>query len=252
MPTDKITEVLLDALRQAMAATEPQRLYRAVKLPGLFAGRTGANGEAAERALHEELLEITRTDTQGKTPVVWVSITPKGVEFLLNHESPLRALEELQDALHRTAEGVPGWVAEIQQGLKALSERLTTEVQATARRLEALGQRVTDAIRRIQAATPKPPEGTASALPWAEDVFQYLDRRGQGGASGPCPLPELFLHVREREPELSVKDFHSGLRRLYDRGVLRLLPFEGPDALPEPEYALLDGPTVIYYAAKAS
>ena len=47
-----------------------------------------------------------------------------------------------------------------------------------------------------------------------------------------------------------MKDFHVGLRRLHDRGVLRLLPFEGPDGPPEPEYALLDGPAMYYFAAR--
>jgi hypothetical protein len=146
---------------------------------------------------------------------------------------------------------VPGWVEEIRHSMTALSERLTSEVQLIARRLEALGQRVTDAIRRVQAMTPKLPEGAAGVLPWAQDACDYLERRRQGGLAEPCPLPELFNHLRTHDPDLSMRDFHSGLRRLYDRGVLRLLPFEGGGELPEPEYALLDGPAVIYFAAPA-
>src|SRR5262245_12795256 len=148
---DKVTETVLAALKQAMAEPGEQRLYKSGKLAGLFAGRTGTNAEAATKALGDGLLEVVHTDTKGKTPVEWVKITPKGIEFLLGHESPVRALEELRSALQHTTEGVPGWVAELRRGLTELSERLTGEVQAISRRLEAIGQRVSEAIRRVQA-----------------------------------------------------------------------------------------------------
>lgn len=248
---DKVTETLLAALKQAMAEPAEQRLYKSGKLPGLFAGKTGPNAEAAERALRDGLLEIVSTDTKGKTPVEWVRITPKGVDFLLGHESPIRAMDELRTVLQLTQEGAPGWVDELRHALNEVSERLAGDVQAIARRLDALSQRVAEAIRRVQAATPKLPDGAAGMLPWAQDLCDYLERRRQGGVPEPCPLPELFNHLRTHDSELSMRDFHSGLRRLYDRGVLRLLPFDGPGELPEPEYALLDGPDVIYFAAPA-
>ena len=54
--------------------------------------------------------------------------------------------------------------------------------------------------------------------------------------------------MREPRPELTVKEFHDGLRKLHDRGALRLLPHAGgQEALPEPEYALPDG-NVMYYS----
>jgi hypothetical protein len=45
--------------------------------------------------------------------------------------------------------------------------------------------------------------------------------------------------------------FHDGLRRLSDCKTMRLLPFSAPpEQLPEPEYALLDGTAVVYYASR--
>jgi len=246
---DKVTETLLSALKAAMADPAEQRLFRSGKLPGLFVGKTSLNAEAAERALRDGLLEIVNTELKGKTPVEWVRITPRGVDFVLAHESPVLAMEELRSALQATQDGMPGWVTEIQRGLGELSERLTKEVHAIAARLEALSHRVGEAIRRAQAMTPKLPEGAAGGLPWADNVFAYLERRRETGIADACPLPELFNHLRTHASELTVKDFHSGLRRLYDRGALRLLPFDGTGAMPEPEYALLDGPDVIYFAA---
>src|SRR4051794_35335439 len=84
---DKVTQTLIDALKEALAEPGEQRLFRTGKLEGLFAGRTGTNAEAAERALREGLLEVVRTETKGKTATEWVRLTPRAMEFLHHHES---------------------------------------------------------------------------------------------------------------------------------------------------------------------
>ncbi len=48
--SDRTTELLLDALKRALAAPGEQRLYKSGKLEGLFPSRTGSAAEAAERA----------------------------------------------------------------------------------------------------------------------------------------------------------------------------------------------------------
>jgi hypothetical protein len=241
-------QVLFDALKQAMAEPGEQRLYKSGKLPGLFPGRSGANGEMAAFALREGLLEVVRTETKGKSAVEWARITPKGTDLLLSHESPVRAMDELCAALQATREGIPVWLAQIHKSLEEVSQRLTEEVHNVARRLEALSERIMEALRRGQTA-PKLPAGATDS--WAQEALTYLDRRREGGIQKPCPLPELFGVLRAREKELSVNDYHAGLRRLQDRGTVTLLPFEGPGELPEPEYALLDGAAVYYYVARS-
>jgi hypothetical protein len=117
--------------------------------------------------------------------------------------------------------------------------------------LEALRQRVAESLRRLESALPAVPDRLASAVPWAAEALAYLERRESGGAAGDCPLPELFAALAEKHPDLSIKAFHDGLRRLHDRRLLRLRPFAPPaDNLPQPEYALLDGAQVLYYAAR--
>src|SRR5947208_10537229 len=95
---DRPTQALLEALRAALSAGE-QRLYRTGKLDGLFPGRPGPAGAAAEMALRDGLLEVTRTEARGKTTIDWVRLSPRGVDFLHEHESPLRALQELRATL---------------------------------------------------------------------------------------------------------------------------------------------------------
>jgi hypothetical protein len=244
---DKVTTALVEALKQALAQPGEQRLFRSGKLPGVFPGRTTVTAEAAARALREGLIEVVRTETRGRIVTEWVRATPRGVRFLHDHESPVRALHDLRAELRLTQEGVPAWLAEVRKALEVLSDRLAEEVRAVSHRLDVLGRRVEEALER--AAPPPLPEETARAVPWAKEALGYLDRRRQSGAAGPCPLPELFLAVKEPHGALTVADFHTGLRRLSDRGVVRLLPYEGANGLPEPEYALPDGALTYYYVA---
>lgn len=246
---DKVKQALLEALKQAVAEPGEQRLYRSGKLPGLFFGRTAVNAEAAALAFAEGLLELVRTETKGKIPVEWVRITPKGLDYVVQQESPVRALDELRTVLQVTQEGIPVWLAQLQQQVQAMGQRLAEEVQHIARHVDRLSQRVSEVLHKV-APPPPLPEGTASAIPWAQLALDYLDRRRENGVDDPCPLPELFGVLHQSLAELTVKDFHAGLRRLHDRAAVRLLPFEGTGELPEPEYALLDGTTVYYFAAR--
>src|SRR5215831_14601470 len=114
---DKVTDALLAALKQALAEPGEQRLFRSGKLAGLFPGRAGANGDAAARALRDRLLEVARTEQRGKTAVDWVRPTPRGVAFLHDHESPVRALQELRAAVQATQESAPAWLEEMRRSL---------------------------------------------------------------------------------------------------------------------------------------
>jgi hypothetical protein len=251
MAADRIIAALVDALKQALSEPGEQRLFRSGKLSGLFPGRGGVNSEAAARALRDGLLEVVRTETRGKTVIEWVRLTPRGVNFLHEHESPLRTLEELRAVLQSAEAAVPVWLTEMRQQLRQLSDRLGEDSQRWLGHLAALRQRVDESLRRLESALPQVPDSLAAAVPWAVDALTYLDRREANGAAGDCPLPELFGAVAEGHPDLSVSGFHEGLRRLNDRKMLRLLPLSSPASeLPQPEYALLEGASVFYYAGR--
>lgn len=248
---DKVTDILVEGLKQAMAEPDEQRLFRSGKFAGLFATRGGLNAQAAARALQDGLLAVTRSEMKGKLTVEWVRLTPRGVDFVHDHESPVKALRDLRQVLQAAQDGVPAWLGQVQQDLHTLAEQMTQNARRWTQRLEALGQRVEEALRRAEADEPPLPNGVATSVPWAREALAYLDRRRVGGVAGQCPLPELFAALRQRYPDLAVNAFHDGLRRLCDRRALQLVPFTGPSQeLPEPEYALLDGGTVLYYATR--
>lgn len=245
---DKESRLLVEALRQGAGQAEI-RLYRSGKLPGLFNSRTTANAELAAHALREGLIESVRAETKGKTVTEWVRVSSKGSQFLVEQESPVHVLEELHQVLKLNQAGMPAWLEEVQMRLAEGQRRVFEEVEGMTRRLEALARRVVDALQRAERMGPALPEGAAGALPWSNDAVLYLEQRVEAGVGERCPLPELFGAMRKKEPALTIRDFHSGLRRLHDRGVMRLLTCGEDDEPAEPEYALLDGPTMYYYAA---
>jgi len=251
MTKDKVTEALVGALKQALAEPKEQRLFKSGKLDGLFPGRSSVHTEAATWALRDGLLEVVRTEVRGKTSIDWVRSTPQAVQFVHDQEAPLQTLKDLRSVLQTTREGLPVWLAEMRRDVQALVTHLTEETQRWTHRLDHLSQRVEEAILRLEAGEAATANGCPPAVSWTHEALVYLDRRRDGGAAGPCPLPELFAALRQHHTDLSLKTFHEGLRRLHERHALRLLPFAGPAGeLPEPEYALPDGAAVLYFAAR--
>jgi hypothetical protein len=248
MSTERVMEVLLRALKDAQAQPEEQRLYRSGKLPGLFGSRNGPSGEAAVRALREGLLEVVRTEMKGKTVLDWVRLTPSGVEFIHDNESPLTILRELYASLRASSEAVPVWQAELRRHLHQLGERLAAEAAGWEQRLNALTQRVEETLRRLEATLPVVPPELERDFPWATDALLYLERRKTSDVR-PCPLPELFEALQRQHPALALAPFHEGLRRLRERRSLQLLPANGEE-VPQPEYSLLDNAQTCYYAMR--
>jgi hypothetical protein len=248
--TDRSHDALIAALKQALAQPGEQRLFRSGKLSGLFGSKSGFSGGAATAAVGNGLFEISRTEIKGKIAIDWVKITPKGVEFLHAHESPLAVLRELQTNLRTTRAGIPLWLDGLQRQLQTATQGMQEELQRMVQRLDALADRVEEALRRADAIGPAVAPGVAATVPWAVEALEYLDRRRFGGAAGDCPMPELFAAIRRGRPELSVIEFQDGLRRMNENKAIRLLPFTANGVLTEPEYAMVEGSEVLYYVGR--
>jgi hypothetical protein len=67
-----------------------------------------------------------------------------------------------------------------------------------------------------------------------------------------CPLPDLFRAIA-RNTALTIGEFHDCLRTLYADGALSLHSWTAPlYTMPEPQFALLVGHDVAYYASLKS
>jgi hypothetical protein len=240
---DAKTTALVAALKEAMSRPEEQPLCKAGKLPGLFASRTGDPGEAASQAVKDGLLEVVRTETKGKTTTEWVRITPRGVQFVYQHESPRAVLEELVQLLRVNPDGVPRWAEELRAQLQGLINRYHDVLDRQQALLNHLRQRAEEALRKLEA----PPSGESTLGAWQLDALAYLDRRRAAAGAAECLLPELFNALRGQHDALDLASFHAGLAELRERGAIELLPFEGHlSDLAEPEFALLEGAAVFY------
>jgi hypothetical protein len=134
--------------------------------------------------------------------------------------------------------------------LQAVEKQLIEDAKSFSRQLQALQERVESGLERLHASLPRVSDSIAASYPWAVEALEYLDQRKAAGALGPCPLPELFTDVSGRHAELTLGSFQTGLRILHDHKALRLLPASESITLPQPEFALLEGDTVLYYATK--
>ena len=236
VPNPQRTELLLDALKVALAAPGEHRLFRAGKLPGLFPARTGVASEAALHAIRDGLLETVRTEAKGKLVTEWVRATPQAVGFVHENDSTRSILRELKDVLQATRTGVPAFMAEAKAELVALSASFEARAQAMLSRLDDLAKRCEAALRRAETTGSAVAEPVVRVVPWAMEALEYLDKRSETGATGDCPLPELFHALRVRFADLTLPAFHAGVKRLHDVRALRLTPKE---EITEPEYAVV-------------
>jgi hypothetical protein len=243
------TELLLDALKTAIGTPGEHRLFRSGKLAGLFPSRAGMSAEAAVLAVRTRLLETVRSETRGKVVTEWVRVTPRGVAFVHEHDSPKSVLRELKEVLDATRSGVPVWMDTARSELAAVSARFEERAVATLKRLDELAARVEAALRRAEAKAPAVAEPVGRLVPWAVEALEYLDRRAGAGSAAACPLPELFHAVRVRFPELTLPAFQDGLKRLNDVRAVRLAP-AADSGLTEPEYAIVVGGQLMYAAGR--
>ena len=82
------------------------------------------------------------------------------------------------------------------------------------------------------------------------EIKKFLaDWRSTAGASQDCPLPELYRRL-EGTRELTIGAFHDVLRRMHHEQQVYLHPWTSPMyTLPEPQFALLVGHEVAFFAS---
>jgi hypothetical protein len=235
-------ELLLGAVRSALASPGDHRLFRAGKLAGLFPQRSGPAAAAATWALRRGLLRISRRETRGKITIEWVQATPEAIAFVQQYDSPQALLREWKQLLELTASGVPAWLEQVRLQLDELTRLWQQRTAELLEQLRRLAQRLDAAWRRYELERPLVGQPVRQLIHWAADALDYLDRRLRT-TSAPCLLPELFAALRPHHPQLDIPTFHDGLIRLEQLRLLRLLPYEPIDA---PEFALLHHSQLLY------
>ena len=235
------TELILEAIQTALADPREHRLFQSGKLPGLFPHRYGTAAAAALRAIKGGLFETVRTEVKGRLIVEWVRVTPKGVGFVHDHDSPKAVLRELREVIGETRSGVPVWMADVRGELAGVAARFEERAREMTAKLDELARRVEAALRRVESNGTRLADPMVKVVPWGLVALEYLDRREATGVRGDCPLGELFHAVREQFPVLGVPEFHDGLRRLHDNRAVRLTSGGPSGVRTDLEYAMLVG-----------
>jgi hypothetical protein len=237
---DKSNQLLLEALSRAVADPGGMPLYGHRKTPGLFSTSAAAK-QAAQRCLADGYLRLVGNDTRGRSSRETYAITEKGLSHLLSQTSPKHVLEDLLRALDARQTQIGELVAAAQQW-RAGTEELRTSVVKVLEEIV----KPADPSARISGPTPS---GNGSDA-WLAEVVGCLSQRQASGASGDCPLPELYRRACSTSPNLSIGHFHDGLRRLHEQERIYLHPWTGPlYEISEPALALMIGHEIAYYAS---
>jgi hypothetical protein len=226
---DKSTMLVLDALGRA--AAEPQGVPLLGSKSALFPASPLAR-QAAKRCLDEHYLRVVRTEERGKSVQEYCALTERGLAFLLECAHPRHVLEDLLRAVESR-----------QQQLDAIVS-LARATHVDLGELKAITERV------LQQMKQDPGNGSPSKNGSTDASRSILDCLRRWNDSGDCPLPELFRQVLSIEPMLTLGTFHDGLRHLHEREQIYLHPWTGPlYDVPEPNFALLVGHEIAYYAS---
>jgi hypothetical protein len=234
---DKSTLMLLDALGRAVAEPAGVPLVSSKTAAGLFGG-TPAGKQAAERCKDLGYLRVLRTETKGKNVHEVCAITEKGLAFLLSQASPKQVLEDLVRTLEARQAQVSDLVTAAQQ------------TQATLEALKTVAEKVLQHLAKPSSEPPPAIPSTNGSETWKGVLLSFLAQWQASRASEDCPLPELYRLAQKSSPDLTIGQFHDGLRLRHEQGHIYLHPWTGPlYDLPEPACALLVGHEIVYYAS---
>jgi hypothetical protein len=220
------------------AAADPSGvpLYGSKKAPGLFA-TTAAAKQVAERCKEEGYLRVLQSEARGKRLLEICTVTEKGMAYLLSQVSPRQVLKDLVRGL----EARQALVGELVMAARQWQTGLIT--------LQANVDKILHQIDKPASIAGPAPSGNGSDA-WLAGVVAYLVQWQASGASGDCPLPDLYRLAQSAASGLTIGHFHDGLRRLHDQERIYLHPWTGPlYEIPEPPYALLIGHEIAYYAS---
>jgi DNA-binding PadR family transcriptional regulator len=252
-------------------------LYAGKSEPGLFPNTSTAK-PAAQKSLADGLLRVVAMQQpKGKPARELYGLTDAGWEFLLAQVNPKQVLEDFV----RVIEARQGEVGELLssarsmaaslQGLKEAVTRVLPNVTAirlpcpAATTLVGLEPETTAEGRLSALSTPTPGgelDSRSAPIPEPVAVIDHeseaeldssiLSRLADwsGAAGEDCPLPELYRSLSLLSSPPTIGEFHDCLRRLRADGAIHLHSWTGPlYAVPEPEFALLAGHGIAYYAS---
>lgn len=280
---DKLTQQITEALTRVAAEPGGLPLYSTKTDAGLFPN-TAAAKPAAQKCLADDLLRVISTGTKSKPPRDLYGLSEKGWEFLLAAVNPKQVLEdfvrvlearqgevgELLDTARRMADSLQGLkdaVTRVLPGVSGARLEKPNPPSFPSGKGEFGGEQTASVNEQVEVvpaplpsrfagsdATPSLQRGgwgvgvldASPALDLAPAIVAHLTDRS---SAADCPLPELFRTLAQTRA-LTIGEFHDCLRQMNTDGTITLPAWTGPlYTIPEPQFALLSGHSIAYFAS---
>jgi hypothetical protein len=262
--TSQAEKTALEALTAMVADPAPRVLHGSSKQPGVFPGASAALKAAARLCLDNGWLEPTgQFAGTGKSRKDLYRLTVAGLQAVTARGDPRAVLEGLGqrlDKLQQAYAELPAKIAEFSHEVAGLQHtvqqsvvELRTALDQTIERLQppSLDQ-MQHALQQSAASAPTTEPASGLPVDWTEEVVRLVGEQKQRHLFQRLTLPQLFTQIQAKIPQLTLGDFHDGLRRLHDQGRIRLGPYtQALPTLDDTRVALYLDREVKYYVELA-
>jgi hypothetical protein len=256
----------LTALARLLGDPAPRVLHGGKEKAGVFAAASAADKAAAKLCLDNGwLVKAGALPAKGKAKKELWRISPAGIEAVLAQSDPSDLLESLRAGVERIETRSGDMIREVRENLAAALETVRTTVLAALEPLaplKELGQikqnlsevlnrvkpvNVADVLNKLAAAAPPSPAAQGDDS-WLAAVLRMATEQRQANPFQRLTLPQVFERLKAQRPELSLGQFHDGLRRLHQENRIRLGPYtQALATLDDPRNALYLDREVKYY-----
>jgi hypothetical protein len=237
----------LAALARALSDAGPKLLFAPGTTPSFFGSKKKADEPAAHLCVDRGWLQSTGEFVgKGKSKQEKYRLTPEGVRAALEQSETPQLLRGLGEGLNKQVEHLKAVRDQIGQLLGEIGP-VVQSVAALERRIQPPSL---EEIRKQLGSATTPAPASPRALPsaWQDRVAQLAAEQRARDRFQPVSLPALLQKIRGEQPDLTLGQYHDGLRSLRQQGRIRLIPFTRALAtIDDPSNALfLDG-EVMYY-----
>lgn len=247
-----IEPLILEALERAMSDPTPRKLHGTKAAPGIFLSASAAAKTAAARCLEQGLIRQVAEQRAGKRVIPLFAVAPVGIAMVLQRSPAPRLLAAMLDAAERTARSVTDCGRMLQEAAQRTQE-LRETLQRVAGRLQPPDTTQLLKAAAAQGAAPEPAAAAERSRGLDERLVRFVRAHKMQKPLQPLALPELFRHAAAEFSPLSIGQFHDAVRRLATEQRLRLLPYtQAMYQLAEPEYSVIVGREIMYYAEPGS
>lgn len=256
----------LAALGRLLGDPAPRVLHGGKGTAGIFTAASTPEKAAAKLCLDNGwLVKAGELPGKGKAKKELYRISPAGIQAILAQSDPTALLESLRAGLERIEARSGEMIREVRENLVTALETVRTTMLGALEPLTPLKElsqmklnlsevlarvkpvNIADILDRVPAVAPPASPGLDDNS-WLDSVPRMAAEQRQTNPFQRLTLSQAFERLKAERPNLSVGQFHDGLRRLHQENRIRLGPYtQALATLDDPRNALYLDREVKYY-----